>query len=279
MRFRLKQVDVFTNQAFRGNPVAVVLGADLLSDDEMQSIATWMNLSETTFVQSSRKADYRLRIFSPNRELPFAGHPTIGSAHAIREANAKFTGKRSLLQECSAGLVPILVDDGGEIMVRVPTPKIAATKIDAEALRGAVGEFEWTDPMVVDVGPRWMVARCESCDVLYNLPVDAARLTDLSNETDTIGINVYTIDSRDRVHVRAFAPAAGVFEDPVCGSGNAAVAVHIRASKLDRVVGRDYVAHQGGAMGRDGEVHVRLDGVDVYIGGRCVTAVDGQITF
>jgi PhzF family phenazine biosynthesis protein len=279
MRYRLKQVDVFTSQAFRGNPVAVVLGADLLSDEEMQTIATWMNLSETTFVQASRKADYRLRIFSPRYELPFAGHPTVGSAHAIREANARFGGKKSLLQECGAGLVPIEVENGGEILVRVPTPKILPTKIDTDLLRRAVGEFEWADPIVVDVGPNWMVARCASCDVLYNLPVDVARLTELSNEIGSLGINVYTIDSRNRVHVRAFAPAAGVLEDPVCGSGNAAVAVHIRASKLDELVGREYVAHQGRALGRDGEVRVRLDGVDVYIGGHCVTAIDGQITF
>jgi len=278
MKFRFKQVDVFTNQAFRGNPVAVVFGADLLSDNEMQTIASWMNLSETSFVQSSRKADYRLRIFTPKYEIPFAGHPTVGSAHALREANAKYGGKKSLLQECEAGLIPIRVDDGGEILVRVPTPKFLATKIDATSLREAMGDLQWADPAVIDVGPKWMVARLESYDALYDLPVDAERLTALSNETDSIGINVYTIDSHDQVHVRAFAPAAGVFEDPVCGSGNAAVGAHIRASKLDAVVGREYVAHQGAALGRNGEVRVRLDGVDVFIGGNCVTAVDGQIT-
>ena len=279
MRFRFKQVDVFTHQPFRGNPVAVVFGADLLSREEMQTIAAWMNLSETSFVQTSRKADYRLRIFTPKYEIPFAGHPTIGSAHALREANAKYSTKESLLQECEAGLVPIRVNGRGEILVRVPTPKFLATRIDVASLREAVGDFHWADPAVIDVGPKWMVARLESCDALYDLPVNAQRLAALSDETDTVGINVYTIDSRDRVHVRAFAPAAGVFEDPVCGSGNAAVGAHIRASKLDAVVGREYVAHQGAALGRDGEVRVRLDGIDVFIGGSCVTAVDGQITF
>jgi PhzF family phenazine biosynthesis protein len=278
MRFRFKQVDVFTDQAFHGNPVAVVFGADLLTDDEMQSIASWMNLSETSFVQSSLKADYRLRIFTPTREIPFAGHPTVGSAHALREANARFGGKTSLVQECEAGLVPIRVDDSGDILVQVPTPKILATQIDAETLREAVGDLSWADPKVIDVGPRWMVARLESCGALYDLSVDADRLTALSNETDTVGITVYTIDAHNQVHVRAFAPAAGVFEDPVCGSGNAAVGAHIRASKLDAVVGREYVARQGAALGRHGQVRVRLDGVDVFIGGSCITAVDGQIT-
>jgi PhzF family phenazine biosynthesis protein len=278
MRFRLKQVDVFTHEAFRGNPVAVVLGADLLTDDEMQAIAAWMNLSETAFVQSSRKADYRLRIFTPRCEIPFAGHPTVGSAHAVREANARFGGQKSLLQECGAGLVPITVQDNGEIFARVPTPKILATRIEAGALREAVGDLDWADPMVIDVGPNWMVARLESFESLYCVPLDCERLTQLSKETDSVGISVYAIDSQNRVHVRAFAPAAGVPEDPVCGSGNAAVAAHIRASKLDAVVGREYTALQGAALGRHGEVRVRLDGVDVYIGGSCITAVDGQIT-
>lgn len=278
MRLRFKQVDVFTHHAFRGNPVAVVFGADRLSDGEMQTIATWMNLSETTFVQSSQKADYRLRIFAPKFELPFAGHPTVGTVHALREANARFGCKDSLLQECRAGLVPIQVEASGEILARVPTPRIVSTRVDGNALRAAMGDLKWADPAVIDIGPRWMVVRLASCERLYDLPVDASRLSALSEETDTVGINVYAIDSRDRVHVRAFAPAAGVFEDPVCGSGNAAVGAHIRACKLDAVVGRDYVAHQGAAMGRNGEVRVRLDGVDVYIGGSCVTAVDGQIT-
>jgi PhzF family phenazine biosynthesis protein len=278
MRFRYKQVDVFTHQAFHGNPVAVVFDADLLTDEEMQAIASWMNLSETSFVQTSRRADYRLRIFTPRCELPFAGHPTVGSAHALREDNARYGTRSSLLQECGAGLVPIRVDAAGEIMVRVPTPRILATKIDKKLLCGAVGEFQWADPAVIDVGPRWMVARLESRDALYELPVDAERMLELSRKTECVGINVYTIDPNDRVHVRSFAPAAGVFEDPVCGSGNAAVAAHIRASKLDAVVGREYVAHQGAALGRDGEVRVRLDGVDIYIGGGCVTAVDGQIS-
>jgi PhzF family phenazine biosynthesis protein len=277
MRLRFKQVDVFTDQAFRGNPVAVVFGADGLAPVEMQAIANWMNLSETTFVQSSTKADYRLRIFAPKNELPFAGHPTVGSAHAIREASATHARKNRLLQECEAGLVPIEVDDRGQILVRVPMPKILATRVDDQSLRDALGDFDWADPMVVDVGPKWMVARLESYGPLYGLTVDGSRLAELSRETDSVGINVYAIDSQDRVHVRAFAPAVGVFEDPVCGSGNAAVAAHIRASKLDAVVGREYVAHQGAALGRDGEVRVRLDGVDVYIGGSCVTAVDGQI--
>jgi len=278
MRLRFKQVDVFTNEAFHGNPVAVVFGADELTDDEMQTVASWTNLSETTFVQTSSKADYRLRIFTPRFEIPFAGHPTVGTAHAIHEANGKLGAKEEMLQECEAGLIPIRVDANGGILVRVPTPKIVATHIDDGALRAAMGDLDWADPRVIDVGPRWMVARLESCGALYDLPVDESRLVELSDKTDSVGINVYTIDSRDRVHVRAFAPAAGVFEDPVCGSGNAAVGAHIRASKLDAVVGREYVAHQGAAMGRDGEVRVRLEGVDVYIGGNCVTAVDGQIT-
>jgi PhzF family phenazine biosynthesis protein len=278
MRLRFKQVDVFTAEAFRGNPVAVVFGADGLADEEMQTIASWMNLSETAFIQRSTRADYRLRIFTPRYELPFAGHPTVGSAHAIREADGSLGTRDSLVQECGAGLVPIAVDARGDILARVPTPKILATKIDARELRAAVGDYDWSDPLVIDVGPKWMVARLESYDALYDLSPDVPRLTDVSRETDTTGINAYALDSSNRVHVRSFAPAAGVVEDPVCGSGNAAVGAHVRATGLDAVVGGEYVAHQGRALGRDGEVRVRLNGVDVYIGGSCVTAIDGQIT-
>lgn len=278
MRHRFKQVDVFTDEAFRGNPVAVVFGADLMTDAEMQAIAGWTNLSETTFVQNSKKADYRLRIFTPRSELPFAGHPTVGSAHAIREANAKLGSKTELVQECAAGLVPIRVDGNGGILARVPTPKILAFRIDEPLLEEAMGETGCVEPRVVDVGPKWMVTRLESFDDLYALKVDVPRLTALSRKTGAVGINVYALDAENQVHVRSFAPAAGIVEDPVCGSGNAAVAAHIRATGMDDVVGTEYVARQGAALGREGRVQVRLNGIDVYIGGSCVTAIDGQIT-
>jgi PhzF family phenazine biosynthesis protein len=122
-----------------------------------------------------------------------------------------------------------------------------------------------------------MVTRLESFDDLYSLAVDGPGLSDLSRRIGAVGINVYALDDKNQVHVRSFAPAVGVPEDPVCGSGNAAVAAHIRASKLDDVVGREYVARQGAALGRDGRIHVRLNGIDVYIGGSCVTAIDGQL--
>jgi PhzF family phenazine biosynthesis protein len=123
-----------------------------------------------------------------------------------------------------------------------------------------------------------MVARLETFKDLYKLRVDTTRLAALSRRIDAIGINIYALDGDNRVHVRTFAPAVGVVEDPVCGSGNAAVATHIRASKLDGVVGAEYTARQGAALGRDGKIQVRLNGVDVYIGGNCVTAVEGSIS-
>ena len=277
MRFRFKQVDVFTETAFHGNPVAVVFGADRLTDSEMQSIAAWMNLSETAFFQSSSRADYRLRIFSPRSELPFAGHPTVGSAHAILEADGKLVGRRELVQECAAGLIPIRVDRNGDILARVPTPKILAQCVDASALRDSLGDVAWTDPMVVDVGPRWMVVRLDSFEDLYGHSPVMPRLIELCRTVDAVGVNLYAVDADNSVHVRSYAPALGVDEDPVCGSGNAAVATHVRASGLYGVVGTEYVARQGAALGRDGRVRVRLDGIDVFIGGKCLTAIDGQI--
>jgi PhzF family phenazine biosynthesis protein len=278
MKYQYKQVDVFTHDVFRGNPVAVVFDADRLNDAEMQSIASWTNLSETTFVQSSDRADYKLRIFTPRSELPFAGHPTVGSAHAILEASGGSAGRRKMVQECRAGLIPIEIDDKSRVLARVPTPKVLALRVDDTLLRGALGSFEWDAPMIVDIGPKWMVTRLETFDDLYNLPVDFPALAALSRKLNAVGINLYALDNNNQVHVRSFAPAVGVMEDPVCGSGNAAVATHIRVSKLDGVVGSEYTAQQGSALGRNGRVHVRLNGIDVYIGGDCVTAIDGSIS-
>jgi PhzF family phenazine biosynthesis protein len=144
-----KQVDVFTNKPFLGNPVAVVIGAEDLDTAEMQRIANWMNLSETTFLLPSSKADYRLRIFTPRQELPFAGHPTIGSAHAALESG--FVSKKSTLkQECGAGILELTVEDG-EIFVRGPQARIS----DARRTLPFASKL-----LRIDVGPVWVVARC-----------------------------------------------------------------------------------------------------------------------
>ena len=277
-QFSFKQVDVFTTAPFLGNPVAVIFNADDISDKDMQRIARWTNLSETTFICSSSTADYRLRIFTPGRELPFAGHPTIGSAHAVLEAGVIAQGRESFTQECLSDRIPLHVGKTGAIRARVPRPKVLPVEIRADMLNSAMGSLPWLEPMLIDVGPHWVITRIEQFDSLYSIHVDAPKLIALSREINATGVTVYAVDEKFEVHVRSFAPAEGVFEDPVCGSGNAAVAAHIRATGLQGKIGSYYTARQGAALGRDGRIQVGIDGDDVTIGGHSVTVVDGTIT-
>jgi PhzF family phenazine biosynthesis protein len=189
MNLRFKQVDVFTRTPFRGNPVAVVLGADGLSGEAMQRIAGWTNLSETTFVlpPSSGAADYRLRIFTPRAELPFAGHPTIGSAHAVLEAGIVKPKNGRLRQECGAGVLELSAEPDGRLWVR--SPASSAAPLDSAlvpALEHALGAKAVSQPIVVSVGPVWIVADLGSAEIVAKLLPDMdriARLTDAFKAT------------------------------------------------------------------------------------------------
>jgi len=277
---RFKQVDVFTARPFLGNPVAVVLDAGGLADAEMARIAAWTNLSETTFVLPSARASYRLRIFTPRAELPFAGHPTIGSAHAVREAGL-VPDDAPLVQECAAGLIPLAVGADGAISARVPPARLTAFP-QAQPLGELLGT-PVTDPRVVDLGPRWIVANVGSAAVLRGLKPDLAAMTELNRRTDTTGVTVYAVDG-EGVELRSFAPLHGIAEDPVCGSGNASVGAYLHATGgLARFPNRRYRARQGAAVGRAGEIQVSVDAsaaADVpaiHVGGRAVTVIEGTI--
>ncbi len=275
---RFKQVDVFTAVPFRGNPVAVLLGADDLTDDEMLTIANWTNLSETVCVAKSNISDYRLRIFTPSRELPFAGHPTIGSAHAVREAGMVDEHALTFEMECQAGVIPLSLD-GDAIMARVPDPKVVSTLSDTRKVAAAIGCERLADATVsvIDAGPFWMVARVESREQLDNLKPNSEQLIELSTQTGSLGVNVFALGENNRIDVRTFAPLAGIIEDPVCGSGNAAIAAYMRASGLLTKLGSTYTARQGSSLKRDGFVRVRVTDDDILIGGQAVTVVDGTI--
>ena len=281
---RFKQVDVFTARPFLGNPVAVILDAQGLSDDEMARIAAWTNLSETTFVLPSARACYRLRIFTPRAELPFAGHPTIGSAHAVREAGL-CPADSPLVQECTVGLIPLAVDKDGAIAARVPPARL--TPFPHAAALGELLGTSVTDPRVVDMGPRWIVAGVGRVEVLRGLAPDLNAMADLDRRTDTTGVTVYAIDD-DRgaasVELRSFAPLHGIPEDPVCGSGNASVGAYLHATGgLARFPDGRYLARQGAAVGRAGEIQVSVDASaggdspEIRIGGRAVTVIEGTI--
>ena len=288
--YKFNQVDVFTDRPFLGNPVAVVLDADDIDPAQMQRIAAWTNLSETTFVlkPSSGEADYRLRIFSPTGELPFAGHPTVGSAHAVLESGILPPESRSLRQECLAGVLPLTVDGKGadrRIFVRVPEAKLLRDCGEtAEAISAALGAEVVSSPapMAIDIGPVWLVVHMEDVESVRGLEPDMAAVAKLSRDLGVVGVNVFGISSGDgpAVHVRTFAPAAGIPEDPVCGSGNATVAAYLSETGMLKDIGDEYVASQGAEMGRDGEVFVRVldGGRGIEIGGRSVTVIDGQIS-
>ncbi|HZM35046.1 MAG TPA: PhzF family phenazine biosynthesis protein [Burkholderiales bacterium] len=264
---KFKQVDVFTEKPFRGNPVAVVLGAEGLDAAAMQRIANWTNLSETTFLLRSGKADYRLRIFTPRRELPFAGHPTIGSAHAALESGF-VSGKQNLTQECGAGILELSVE-AGWIYVTAPPPKVARVEKPTPFGRA----------LRVDVGPVWIVAEMTDADALAALQPDMAQISSLSASLEATGVTLFARaeDGLSTLHVRSFAPLHGVPEDPVCGSGNISVAAFLRFSNRIEEFGASYVARQGMQMGRDGRVSVRVSERSIQIGGRAVTCVDGEL--
>lgn len=284
-----KQVDVFTATAYRGNPVAVVLDGSSLSDPEMQRIANWTNLSETTFVLPARdlRANYRVRIFTPLRELPFAGHPSVGTAHALLEAGAVTASDGSLIMECEAGLLPLSIEGTGatqRIFVRVPAAQFSEPDLTLlVALSKALGVTvnQSPTPCNVTVGPTWTVVDLETESIVRGLRPDLARVAALTRDHDSVGVAVFgrCADPVLPFVVRCFCPADGIPEDPVTGSGQAAVAAFMRANGQLPAGIVHYAASQGREVGRDGVVQVRIGEDDrVDIGGQSVTCIDGNIT-
>jgi len=276
-----QQVDVFTAVPFKGNPVAVVLDGDAVSSADMQSIAAWTNLSETTFVctPTDQRADYRLRIFTPKRELPFAGHPTIGSAHAVLRHGLKPQAAGRLVQGCGKGLVDIKID-GERLLLALPEPQFREPTLSQ---RAAVADGLGVMPAdiqraaIIDVGPVWFTVQLASADAIGALAPDMGKLAAL-NPIGITGVNVFGLYPRGAsadVEVRSFAPGDGVPEDPVCGSGNGCVAALVRRDGVLKT--QTYVASQGRCLGRDGQVTVQFDASTIWLGGHAVTCVEGVL--
>ena len=274
------QVDVFTAVPFKGNPVAVVLDADELSTSDMQAIATWTNLSETTFMCTpTEAADYRLRIFTPRGELPFAGHPTIGSARAFLNTGGRPKTPGRLRQECGKGLVDIAIEDDElffavpEAAVRDVEPGQLAQVLEACGLPARA----MLRRAIVDMGPAWLTIQAVSAKAVLALAPDMGKLAAVP---DITGVTVFGASAAGGLadfEVRSFAPREGVPEDPVCGSGNGSVAVLVRRDRL--VPGNTYRARQGQLVGRDGRVSVRFDDDGrIWVGGRAVICVSGSIS-
>ena len=274
-RFRFLQVDVFTRTPFAGNPVAVVFGADALDTATMQQIAQWTNLSETVFVVAPTVAgaDYRARIFAQDEELPFAGHPTLGTAHAVLDAGLATATNGMLRMECGAGVVDVTVHGPGELSFRQPRyaahPVVGAGQLmTVLGVPRIIGDAE-----MIDTGPHWLIVRVDDVGALS---LDVAGLRSLLTANRATGITLYAQAPHQEIAVRTFFFAGQLAEDPICGSGNAAVAVHrVRAGAI--ASGDRYRARQGQYIGRDGEVGVRIDGADVHVGGHCITCIRGEI--
>jgi PhzF family phenazine biosynthesis protein len=311
MRPRLfKQVDVFTAQPYLGNPLAVVLDGSDLSTEEMQAFARWTNLSETTFllppspVAAAQGADYRVRIFTPGDELPFAGHPTLGSCHAWLQAGGAPKAAGTIVQECAKGLVK-LKRDGSRLAFAAPslqrsTPDAAliarvatALGLRAQQILGA----QW-----LNNGPTWLGLLLDSMDTVLSLQPDAAALKGLVPGVGVAGMDSApaapdlivrsnrearafgsrdagastTDDDTPSVEVRFFAPDIGVLEDPVTGSFNASLAQWLIA---DGIAPARYVAAQGTCIGRAGRVFIEQDAQgQVWVGGDSVTCIEGKVT-
>ena len=267
------QVDVFTATPYAGNPVAVVLDAEGLGTDEMQRFASWTNLSETTFVlpPADPGADYRVRIFTPAVELPFAGHPTLGTCHAWLEAGGSPRGD-AIVQECEAGLVAIRRTDDGLAFAAPPLVRSGPVEESlVEHLASVLGierttivAAEWADN-----GPGWVAVLLESADAVLALRPGVVDL-------DVGVVGPYPAGAPAAFEVRAFFPKSGsTAEDPVTGSLNASLAQWLL--RTGRATA-PYVASQGTELGRAGRVHISVD-VDgaIWVGGGTVTCVEGRV--
>lgn len=281
---RFAQLDVFADRPGAGNPLAVVVDAEGLDDAQMQAFANWTNLSETTFLlpPSSSQASYRVRIFTPRQELPFAGHPSVGSAHAALEAGLVHAIDGALVQECAAGLLPMRIVDEADhrcIFVRAPRARFPSIPSDC-ALDELLASMECGElaAAMVDNGPCWWVVELASERVVRELAPDLAAIARLTLATGTVGFAVFARSSgaEFQVVVRAFCPADGIPEDPVTGSANAAIAaLMLHRSALQSPC---YVASQGREVGRDGRVRVEVDADgEVWIGGQTQTVVSGTL--
>ena len=275
------QADVFTQIPYQGNPVAVIIDGDKFSDDEMQKIANWTNLSETTFLCSPTNpaADYRLRIFTPKEELSFAGHPTIGSAKVALNNGLKPQHPEYLVQECAKGLVSVYMKQD-KLFFALPEPEVKPIPSDLlEAIAQALG-LQNIDSIklakVVDVGAVWYTLYLDTVETVLSLNPDDRQLASLLPK-GTSGVTVFALtDGEAEVEVRSFAPAQGVHEDPVCGSGNGAVAVLVKEEQL--LAKSNYLASQGQKCGRSGLIEVDLDNQgQILIGGQAVECIKGQI--
>ncbi|CAL9731437.1 hypothetical protein MOUN0_L08878 [Monosporozyma unispora] len=291
MPFKLpfKQVDVFTSEGFKGNPVAVInclgINESEVTKDQLQAVANWTNLSETTFIfkPSSDQFDYKLRIFTPKNELPFAGHPTIGSCKAFLEFTNQIGKKDVVYQECGVGRVELTIK--GKLISFQGEQTIVEDIADdvAKGYAQTLGVTPIETVKLLKVGPNWVVILVDEAQLCYNSNPDFAKISQISNVNDHTGIILggKKKGTTNEYEMRAFAPVINVDEDPVCGSGALAFIRYLKdAEKIEAT--SEIKITQGGRLGRNGQisgiVKVHEDGKYTYhVGGDSLTVIEGQI--
>lgn len=286
---RYFQIDVFPATPGGGNPLGVVLDAADWSDARMQAFAAWTDLVETTFVLPPRepRAHYRVRIFTPTHEIPFAGHPTIGTAHVVIEAGVAAADGTTLVQECDAGLIPLRIErEGGArtLFLRAPDAQVVREGEEARTalaplLRGL--ETGAVPPALVEGGRRWWLAEIDGVAALRAWQADHAAIATLARATQSLGLCLYARerDPRAAGHdlvVRAFPSGVGIAEDPASGAANGLVAAYLARCEPDGPLAHGYVVSQGREIGRDARIVVRYEDGAAWVGGRATTVVAGH---
>lgn len=285
----LHHIDVFTDRAGFGNPVAVVLDADALDTAAMQRFAAWINLSETTFVlrPTTPEADYRVRIFTPAQELPFAGHPSVGTAWCLLDRGRVHARDGALVQECAAGLLPLRTKGDGaarRVAVRAPRARIRAADAAEHALLDAAvprplraGDgAAWH----IDNGPGWWVVELRDEAAVRRLVPMLPAIAAACVATHAVGVAVFaqTAAGDAALAVRAFCPADGIPEDPVTGSVNAGIAALLLHTGRLAALGGRYRASQGRELGRDGRLDLEADADgEIWVGGTAVAVAHGEL--
>jgi PhzF family phenazine biosynthesis protein len=286
---RYLHLDVFAATAGGGNHLGVVIGAETWSGEAMQRFARWTALVETTFVlpPNDPKASYRVRIFTPHKEIPFAGHPSIGSAHAALECGLAKPRDELLWQECGAGVLPIRVEGHGaqrELLLQSPGERVLATGVDAHPLLASTlagVEPGRLPPALVDGGRRWWLAEVVDEASLRAWQPDHQAILALANASDSMGLCAFARVSsvNHRLVVRAFPAGVGIVEDPASGAANGLIAAYIAHAEPRGPLARGYEVSQGREIGHDARLVVRIDADAIWVGGCSHTVVDGALSW
>ncbi len=286
---RYLQLDVFARTMGGGNPLGVVVDADGWSAEQMQSYACWTNLVETTFLLPpiDQSASYRVRIFTPTREIAFAGHPSVGSAHAVLQCCIAEARDGLLVQECAAGLLEIRsegVEGERDLFVQSPAGRVLQTGLDNEPrLRGLFADVALGNlpPAFVEGGRRWWLAELADEAELRAWRPDHALIGELAEATQSMGLCVFArSDSSDHdLVVRAFPAGVGIVEDPASGAANGLIAAYIEVAAPDDPLTRGYRVSQGREIGHDAAIRIDFRNGGVWVGGKTNTIISAQTTW